>query len=71
MQTPHKFTHKIEGYKITSDTYSALPAEEKNSYIMQSKYAYEEEKNEKNRTIRIMKKDLLGKFLENWERIVA
>ena len=38
---------------------------------MQSKYAYEEEKNEKNRTIRIMKKDLLGKFLENWERIVA
>jgi len=38
---------------------------------MQSKLEYEEDKNEKNRTIRIMKKQLLGQFLENWERIVA
>jgi len=71
MQTPHKFTHKINNHIITAATYSMLPAEKKNLYSMQSKLEYEEEKNEKNRTIRIMKKQLLGQFLENWERIVA
>ena len=71
MQTPHKFTHTINGHIITAATYSMLPAEKKNLYTMQSKFSFEEEKNEKNRTIRIMKKQLLGKFLEHWERIVA
>jgi hypothetical protein len=71
MQTPHKFTHKINNHVITAATYSMLDAEKKNLYIMQSKHEYEEEKNEKNRTIRIMKKQLLGKFLEHWEGTVA
>ena len=71
MQTPHKFTHIIDGHTITPATYSMLTIENKNLYFMQSKYDYEEEKNEKNRTIRIMKKQLLGKFLEHWERTVA
>ena len=71
MQTPHKFTHIIDGHTITPATYSMLTIENKNLYFMQSKYDYEEEKNEKNRTIRIMKKQLLGRFLEHWERTVA
>ncbi len=68
---PHKFTHKIEGHIISPATYSMMSIEDRNSYVMQSKYEYEEEKNEKNRTIRIMKKQLLGKFLEHWEGTVA
>ena len=70
-QIPHKYTHNVHDHIITPTTYSMLSNEEKNLYTMQSKYDYEEEKNEKNRTIRIMKKQLLGRFLEHWEGIVA
>jgi len=37
---------------------------------MQSKYEYEEELNEKNRKIKIMKPQLLEDFLKDWEKVV-
>ena len=40
------------------------------AYTMQSKYEYEEEMNEKNRKIKIMKPQLLENFLKDWEKVI-
>ena len=70
-KTPHKFTHFTNDTDISPSTYSLMPDSEKQYFVMQSKFEYEEEKNEKNRTIRIMKQELLGDFLSDWEKVIA
>ena len=71
MNTPHKFIHTSDETEISIATYSLMQDDEKVKYYMQTKYDYEEEKNEKNRTIRIMKQELLGEFLKHWEKVIA
>lgn len=70
-RTPHQYLHSVDGHIITPATYSLLPTRDRRFYISQSKYEYEEDNNEKNRSIKIMKQPLLGKFLEHWEKVVA
>lgn len=68
--TPHKFTHIIDEYEISSQTYSLMTPDKRDAFVMQSKYEYEEELNEKNRRIKIMKPALLQDFLKDWEKVV-
>lgn len=68
---PHTFRHFTNNTNISPATYSLMQDREKKKYVMTSKYDYEEEKNEKNRTLRIMKQELLGDFLKNWEKVIS
>jgi hypothetical protein len=69
-QTPHRFFHTIDGFEISAETYSLMHPDKRVAYTMQSKYEYEEELNEKNRKIKIMKPQLLEDFLKDWEKVV-
>ena len=68
--TPHKFFHTIDKYEISIQTYSLMHPDNRTAYTMQSKYEYEEEMNEKNRKIKIMKPQLLENFLKDWEKVI-
>ena len=69
--TPHCYVHKTNSTKISPETYSFFTTDfDRAQYEMYSKFEYENELNEKNRTIRVLRDDVVDDFVREYERVI-
>lgn len=64
------YVHKENGTKVNVETYNKNKITSdnyKNSYTPFSSYDYEEEKNEKNRVIKLIRKSILKDFIDEYD----
>lgn len=64
-----EFGDVIDTFNISSETYGNLKSEEKRKYKMTSMFEYEQELNEKNRKIKLLRPNLIGDFIKDWNEV--
>tara|TARA_B100001057_G_C22871853_1_gene959410 strand:+ start:6412 stop:6957 length:546 start_codon:yes stop_codon:yes gene_type:complete len=69
--TPHCYVHKTNSTKISPETYNFFTEDfERTQYDLYSKFEYENELNEKNRVIRVIRDDVVDDFVKEYERVI-
>lgn len=70
--TPHCYVNKNNSTKISPETYNLLETDfDRGQYEMYSKFDYENEINEKNRVIRLLRNDIIDNFVKEYERVIT
>jgi hypothetical protein len=70
--TPHCYINKINSTKISPETYSFFVTKlDQSQYEMYSKFQYENSINEKNRTIRLLRNEIVDDFVREYERVIS
>ena len=69
--TPHCYVHKTNSTKISPENYNFFTKDfERAQYELYSKFEYENELNEKNRIIRVIRDDVVDDFVKEYERVI-
>ena len=70
--TPHCYVHKTNSTKISPETYNFFTKDfERAQYELYSKFEYENELNEKNRIIRVIRDDVVDDFVKEYEGVIG
>ena len=65
------YVHKTNSTKISPETYNFFTKYfERAQYELYSKFEYENELNEKNRIIRVIRDDVVDDFVKEYERVI-
>jgi hypothetical protein len=68
--TPVHYVHKNLGHNISNETYANLHDQERLAYKRFSRYDQKFQINEKNRTIKLIRKEVVDSFIKEWQETI-